>query len=210
MGTNDKLTVRIDTVDQEKLTAEQQDALAAINADSGDDNVVVLDLRLIVTSYGDDGNQVGESEELHELNGLVNVRAKYEKTDPDSILIGIYVDENGVTTYLPVVYEDGYINFVTDHFSVYALMEVSPMKVSVEQEDSALNITIENANIMNAKTAIISAYDKNGKMLTCTEGTIDSSTYTTTLERCENAAAVKVFVVDAKSAPMMEPIYWEK
>lgn len=39
---------------------------------------------------------------------------------------------------------------------------------------------------------------------------IISDTYTTTLERCENAATVKVFVVDAKSAPMMEPIYWEK
>ena len=210
METNDKITVRIDTVDQEKLTAEQQDALAAINADSGDDNVVVLDLRLIVTSYDEEGNQVGESRELHELNGLVNVRAKYEKTDPDSILIGIYVDENGVTTYLPVVYEDGYINFVTDHFSVYALMEVSPMNVSVEQDGSSLNVTVRNANIMNAKTAIISAYDKNEKMLTCTTGTIDSDTYTTTLERCADAATVKVFVVDAKAAPMMEPIPWEK
>lgn len=209
METTDKLTVRIDTVDQENLTPDQQEALAAINAESGDDNVVVLDLRLIVTAYDGEGNQVG-SRELHELNGLVNVRAKYEKTDPDSILIGIYVDENGVTTYLPVVYEDGYISFVTDHFSVYALMEVPPMNVSVKQADSALNITVENANTMNAKTAIISAYDKNGKMLACTEGTIDSPTYTTTLERCADAVTVKVFVLDAKSVPMMRPICWTK
>ena len=209
MTTNDKITVRIDTVDQKTLTAEQREALAAINAESGDDNVVVLDLRLIVTSYDAEGNQV-ESRELHELNGLVDVRAKYEKTAPNSILIGIYVDEYGVTTYLPVVYEDGYISFVTDHFSVYALMEVSPMQVSVEQKDTALNITIQNANIMNAKTAIISAYDANGKMLTCTEGTIGSDTYTTTLEGCTDAVTVKVFVVDAKSAPMMEAICWPK
>ena len=72
------------------------------------------------------------------------------------------------------------------------------------------NITIRNANIMNAKTAIISAYDANGKMLTCTEGTIRSDTYTTTLDRCADAVTVKVFVVDAKSAPMMEQICWTK
>ena len=57
METTDKLTVRIDTVDQENLTPDQQEALAAINAESGDDNVVVLDLRLIVTSYDGEGNR---------------------------------------------------------------------------------------------------------------------------------------------------------
>ncbi len=208
--TDTKLTIQMSTVDTSDLNEDQQDALAAI----GGGDVVVLDLQLQVTTFDKDGNPQGDATNIHELGGVVEIRVAYDQpVDENTMLVALYVNDKGETTYLPVVYKDGFVHFVTDHFSVYALKKRPAMEVSVEKQDTALAVTIGNASSMTEQAAMIAAYDADGRMITCVTDTItpdDSNEYHTTLNDCADAAAVKVFVVDAKSAPMMEPIYWEK
>ncbi len=116
-----KLTIQMETVNQNDLSADQKDALESIG---GGSDIVVLDLKLIAKQYDEHGTEIG-SNEIHQLGGVASVQVAYDFEETDGkILVALFVDENGNTTYLPVTYKDGFVSFRTDHFSVYAVMEI--------------------------------------------------------------------------------------
>ena len=117
-----KLTIQMETVNQENLSTSQKEALESIG---GGSDVVVLDLKLVAKQYDEHGTETG-SNEIHQLGGIASVQVAYEFEETDGkILVALYVDENGNTTYLPVTYKDGFVSFRTDHFSIYAVTEIN-------------------------------------------------------------------------------------
>ena len=116
-STSDKVTVRTTAVDPEDLTELQQEVVNSIAADP-----VIVELTLVVTYYDEAGNVIGETD-LHELNGEVEVRVAYELPEDmtEKNVVVAYVSDDGSVTYIRASYENGYVTFTTDHFSVFVV-----------------------------------------------------------------------------------------
>lgn len=118
LNPEDKVSIHIESVDKESMNEKQQKALDSI----GGDNAVILQLNLVVAHYDGDGNQTGE--DIHELNGNVDVRAAYtlpENMEGKKILV-CYVANDGSVSYVRAKFENGFVSFKTNHFSHYALV----------------------------------------------------------------------------------------
>ncbi|MBE6966334.1 MAG: hypothetical protein E7441_09920 [Ruminococcaceae bacterium] len=117
MEENSTVSVKIDAVEKSELNDRQQAALDAISAEAH-----VIQLNLVVTNYDENGNPT--SEDVHELRGKVDIKAKYDL--PDNMdgkrIVVCYVSDNGTVTYKRAEYKDGFVHFTTDHFSYYAIM----------------------------------------------------------------------------------------
>ena len=117
MEENSTVSVKIDAVEKSELNDRQQAALDAISAEAH-----VIQLNLVVTNYDESGNPT--SEDIHELRGKVDIKAKYDL--PDNMdgkrIVVCYVSDNGTVTYKRAEYKDGFVHFTTDHFSYYAIM----------------------------------------------------------------------------------------
>ena len=119
MEENSTLSVKITKVDEKELNPKQQ---AALNAISGEAHVIQLNL--VVTNY--DENKKPISEDIHELRGSVDIKARYELPDDmdGKRVVVCYVSDNGTVTYKRAEYKDGFVHFTTDHFSHYAIMAI--------------------------------------------------------------------------------------
>ncbi|MGM9551004.1 MAG: leucine-rich repeat protein, partial [Clostridia bacterium] len=116
---NDKVSIHIDAVEKDALNEKQQAALATIANDA-----VILQLNLFVTHV--DENGVETSDEIHSLNGTVDVRAAYvmpEDMEGKRIIV-CYVADDGSVSYVRANYEDGFVSFKTNHFSHYAIAAI--------------------------------------------------------------------------------------
>ncbi len=116
----DKVSIRIDAVEKDELNESQQKALDSVG---GGDDMIILQLNLVVTSY-ENGEPVNE--QVHQLNGEVNVRAAYELPDD---MIGkwiyvCYVADDGSMNFAFAKYDDGFVNFTTTHFSHFVIMAI--------------------------------------------------------------------------------------
>lgn len=119
VSATDKVSIHIDAVEKEELNEKQQEALNTL----GDDNAVILQLNLVVTNY-ENGEPVNE--QVHQLNGKVDVRAAY--TLPDDMqgkrVLVCYVADDGSVSYVRAKYDNGFVSFTTNHFSHYALVTI--------------------------------------------------------------------------------------
>ena len=122
----EKMSVYMDAVDKSKLNEEQRKAIESIASDS-----VVLQLNLFITKENSDGST--SERELHELNGNMKITTKYSlpaSMEGKKVTV-LYVDENGVVTFIRAKYENGYVSFSTDHFSYFAIAAIAGPEISV-------------------------------------------------------------------------------
>lgn len=118
---DDKVSIHIESVDKDSLSEKQQKALDSL----GSSDAVILQLNLVVSHFDSDGNKT--SEDIHELNGNVDVRSAFtlpENMQGKKILV-CYVANDGSVSYARAKYEDGFVSFTTNHFSHFAVMAIS-------------------------------------------------------------------------------------
>ena len=130
-SSNDKISIKIETVDTKELNEMQQAAVEAIAEDA-----VIVELNMVVTHYDEKGKVAGETD-IHELGGKVEVAVSYKLPagKEDKHVVVAYVDDAGNVTYIRAEYVDGKVIFTTDHFSVYMVMTLK----SAAFEDVDLN-----------------------------------------------------------------------
>ncbi len=113
----DKISVKLNSVDPDDLNETQQAVVESIAADP-----VIVELNLVVTHYDENGKVTGETV-LHELGGKVEVSVDYELPADmeDKHVVVAYVSDDGSVTYIRAKYVDGKVVFTTNHFSVYMI-----------------------------------------------------------------------------------------
>lgn len=145
----DKISVRLTTVEEEDLSDKQQAALVSIG--SGTDAVIV-EVSLIIT-HADD-----TTTELHQLGGNVEVKVPYAGAVPaGKSVVVCYLSDDGNVTYVRATYDEEtrQICFNTNHFSHYALF-VSGDPVVIVESGSGSGLYKKGA------TVTITADEKSG------------------------------------------------
>ena len=118
----DSVTVKLTSVEEDELNADQQAALDSLSQDA-----VIVEVSLVIT-HAD-----GSATELHELGGNVEITVPFEGEVPAGKYIAVcYLSDDGNVTYLRATYdaEAKQVTFKTNHFSNYAVfVSGSPMVV---------------------------------------------------------------------------------
>ena len=118
----DSVTVKLTSVEEDELNADQQAALDSLSQDA-----VIVEVSLVIT-HAD-----GSTTELHELGGNVEITVPFEGEVPAGKYIAVcYLSDDGNVTYLRATYdtEAKQVTFKTNHFSNYAaFVSGSPMVV---------------------------------------------------------------------------------
>ncbi|MBP3588487.1 MAG: S-layer homology domain-containing protein, partial [Clostridia bacterium] len=118
----DSVTVKLTSVAEDELNADQQAALDSLSQDA-----VIVEVSLVIT-HAD-----GSATELHELGGNVEITVPFEGEVPAGKYIAVcYLSDDGNVTYLRATYdaETKQVTFKTNHFSNYAaFVSGSPMVV---------------------------------------------------------------------------------
>lgn len=114
-------------------------------------------------------------------------------------------------------YEDGFVCFATDHFSVYSVVEMDvtdilTASVTAQQQDETLHAELEvSSSYMTGNYAVVlSAYDANGcqlatamKSVTVTESI---SVVSADFAACTSAVTVKAILLDGETfQPVADP-----
>ena len=120
MNTEDKVRINLEIISASELNAEQQATLAGISEDAK-----ILQVNLDIIHLDDDGN-VSSTESIHELGGEVEVLIPYSipADMTNKRLVVYHISPEGPKSYIPTDYENGFIYFVTTHFSHYAMAVV--------------------------------------------------------------------------------------
>lgn len=128
LGTHDKLTFSAVAVGADQLSEAQRAALH--------ENAIILDLNAIITVCDANGNETGETRH-GSFSGEVSVSIPYTlAAGQDAGALVVYrLKSDGTMDYLPAVYENGRLSFMTDSFSIYVAAGC-PM---VTYEDCDLN-----------------------------------------------------------------------
>ena len=209
-----KMTLQISTVeDKSELTEEQREILKYLGS-----STVVLDLKLLVKSYDGNGREL-DSESINRLGGAVQIRTAYSgKADEGKKMVAFYINDKGETTYLRVKYENGFVCFATDHFSVYSVIEMKTTDilsagVTAQQTDDTLSATlaVSSEHMTGNYAVLFSAYDANGcqlatamRSVTMTEST---SVVSADFAECIGAVTVKAILLDGETfLPVADPI----
>ncbi len=113
-GSGDQLSLKIDTIDVNKIPSTQKYPIANVL-----NTAVFVELSAAVI------HQDGSRDLIHEFNGDVTVSIPYEQ--PANVagrqVIACHIADDGAITYFPVRYESGMVTFTTTHFSTFAVVE---------------------------------------------------------------------------------------
>ena len=120
MDKDDTVSLQMNTKDMDDLTEEQQEALESIGGPSP--QTVVLELKLTVTDA--EGNV---KQEISELGDKVEITLQCTEEMQGKRMVACYISPDGTVTYLVAKYdaEANTLTFTTDHFSIYAAVELS-------------------------------------------------------------------------------------
>lgn len=113
-GSGDQLSLKIDTVDINKIPSTQKYPIASVL-----NTAVFVELSAAVI------HPDGSRDLIHDFNGNVTVSIPYEQ--PANVagrqVIVCHIADDGAITYFSVRYENGMVTFTTTHFSTFAVVE---------------------------------------------------------------------------------------
>jgi len=118
-GSNDQVSLKVDTVDVSKIPSTQKYPIASVL-----NTAVFVELSANVI-HRDGNGKTTSTESLHKFHGNVTVSIPYEQ--PANVagrqIIACHIADDGTITYFPVRYENGVVTFTTTHFSKFAIVE---------------------------------------------------------------------------------------
>lgn len=119
MDKEDTVSLQMNTKETDELDQAQKDALESIGGPGP--QTVVLELKLTVADS--DGNV---KREIKELGDKVDITIQCSQEMQNKRVVACYISPDGTVTYLVAKYDEATntLSFKTDHFSIYAAVEL--------------------------------------------------------------------------------------